>query len=157
EDRTSSGLFLVSTGTGTAKRVLVTGRTLPYGASLSPDSQYIAYDKPDASTGNRDVHMVSADGQFDVSVVSDPANDHTPAWTHDRRALLCRSDRAGPTGLWAQHVEGMRPVGTPRRIEPNLGWSFFMGLTRDDTYFVRRQMGTRDVYIADIDPTTGVI
>src|SRR5262249_46137451 len=153
----SSALFLVSTSTGIAKRVLLTGQTLPYGASLSPDAQYIAYDKPDASTGTRAVHIISADGQFDTSVVSDPANDHTPVWTQDGRELLFLSDRSGPTGLWAQHVEGLRPVGTPQRIEPNLGWSFFMGLTRDGTYFVRRQMGTRDVYVADINPATGVI
>jgi len=157
EDRTSSALFLISTATGTAKRVLVTGRTLPFGASLSVDAQHIAYDVPDVSSGNRDVHVVSADGQFDMSVVSDPANDHTPVWTRDGRDLLFLSDRSGPTGLWAQHVDGMRPVGAPARIEPNLGWSFFMGLTRDGTYFVRRQMGTRDVYVADIDPATGVV
>lgn len=157
EERASDGLFALSTKDGRVSRLADTGPLRPYGASLSPDAQYIAYDRPDPSSGNRDIHVASVDGQFDSVVINDPANDHTPVWTNDGRHLLFLSDRSGPTGLWAQRVDGVRPVGQPVRIEPNLGWSFFMGLTADGNYFLRRQMGTRDVYVAQLDPGSEII
>ena len=77
-------------------------------------------------------------------------------WTGDGRFVLFLSDRSGPTSLWAQRVESARPVDRPIRVEPNLGWAYPMGETVDGAYFFRRQMGTRDVYVVDLDPS-GVI
>ena len=77
-------------------------------------------------------------------------------WTRDGRFVLFLSDRSGPTALWAQRVEAARPVGRPIRVEPNLGWAFPMGETADGAYFFRRQIGTRDVHVVDLD-ASGVI
>ena len=132
------------------------GTTSPYGASLSPDATHIVYDKPDPATRLRDIYIAGVGDATAVPLVRDASSDHTPMWTRDGQFVLFLSDRSGPTSLWAQRVESARPVGRPVRVEPNLGWSFPMGETRTGADFFRRQMGTRDVYVADLD-STGVI
>jgi len=157
EERRGTQLVLISPHDGTLLSSIATGPALPNGASLSPDGRYVAFDKEDPTTGLRDVFVMTVDGQFEHAVVHDPSNDHTPVWTKDGHHVLFLSDRSGPTGLWSQRVDGDQPVGIPVRIEPNLGRSFFMGLTDENAYFVRRMLGTRDVYVAELDPATGAV
>ena len=130
--------------------------TSPNGASLSPDAVHIVFDKPDPATRLRDIYLARVGEAQEVPLIRDESSDHSPMWTRDGRFVLFLSDRSGPTSLWAQRVEGARPVGRPIRVEPNLGWASPMGETAEGAYFFRRQMGTRDVYIVDLDQN-GVI
>ena len=104
----------------------------------------------------RDVYIAEVGNNQEMPLIRDGSSDHSPMWTRDGQFVLFLSDCSGPTGLWAQRVESARPVGRPIRVEPNLGWSFPMGETSTGGYFFRRQMGTRDVYVAELD-STGVI
>jgi Tol biopolymer transport system component len=61
------------------------------------------------------------------------------------------------TALWAQRVDGGRATDPPVRLEPNLGQAFPMGVTAAGAYFVRREMGTRDVFLVNLDPVTGAV
>jgi hypothetical protein len=114
------------------------------------------YDKPDPATRLRDIYIAGVGDGQERPLVRDASSDHTPMWTRDGQFVLFLSDRSGPTSLWAQRVESARPVGRAIRVEPNLGWSYPMGETATGSYFFRRQMGTRDVYVVDLD-STGVI
>jgi Tol biopolymer transport system component len=112
---------------------------------------HIVYDKPDPATRLRDIYIAGVGDAQEVPLIRDASSDHSPMWTRDGRFVLFLSDRSGPTSLWAQRVEGARPLGLPVRVEPNLGWAYPMGETANGDYFFRRQMGTRDVYIVDLD------
>ena len=151
-----SRLVVVDLETSKIRAIHPIGTTSPYGASLSPDATHIVYDKPDPATRLRDIFIAGVGDSEERPLVRDASSDHTPMWTRDGQFVLFLSDRSGQTSLWAQRVESARPVGRPVRVEPNLGWSFPMGETTTGSYFFRRQMGTRDVYVVDLD-STGVI
>ena len=151
-----SRLVVVDLATSTIRAIHPIGTTSPYGASLSPDAVHIVYDKPDPATRLRDIYIAGVGEAQEIPLIRDASSDHSPMWTRDGRFVLFLSDRSGPTSLWAQRVEGARPIGRPVRVEPNLGWASPMGETADGAYFFRRQMGTRDVYIVDLDQN-GVI
>jgi Tol biopolymer transport system component len=151
-----SELAVVDLEAATVRAVHPIGSTSPYGASLSPDATLVVYDKPDPATRLRDIYLAAVGHAQETPLIRDASSDHTPMWTPDGRFVLFLSDRSGPTSLWAQRVDGARPVGRPIRVEPNLGWSFPMGETANGAYFFRRQMGTRDVYIADLDSTGAI-
>ena len=104
----------------------------------------------------RDVYIAEVGSDQEVPLIRDASSDHSPMWTRDGQFVLFLGDRSGPTSLWAQRVESARAVGRPIRVEPNLGWSYPMGETSTGAYFFRRQMGTRDVYVVEIN-STGVI
>ena len=152
-----SRLVVVDLATATIRAIHPIGTTSPYGASLSPDAMHIVYDKPDPATGLRDIYIAAVAEAQEVPLIRDGSSDHSPMWTRDGRFVLFLSDRSGPTSLWAQRVEGARPMGRPVRVEPNLGWASPMGETADGAYFFRRQMGTRDVYIVDLDENGAII
>jgi Tol biopolymer transport system component len=125
---------------------------------LSPDASHIVYDRPDAETRLRDIFIAATDGGVEEPLIQNAAaHDHSPAWTKDGRYVLFMSDRAGSDGLWAQRIEGMRAAGPPVRVEPNLGWAAAMGMTNAGAFFFRRQIGTRDLDIVDLDPTGTVV
>jgi len=151
-----SRLVVLDLETSTVRAIHPMGTTSPYGASLSPDATHIVYDKPDPATRLRDIYIAGVGDAHERPLVRDASSDHTPMWTRDGQFVLFLSDRSGPTSLWAQRVESAEPVGRPVRVEPNLGWSFPMGETTTGSYFFRRQMGTRDVYVVDLD-STGII
>ena len=151
-----SRLAVVDLETSTIRAVHPIGTTSPNGASLSPDAAHVVYDKPDPVTRVRDIYIAEVGSDQEIPLIRDGSSDHSPMWTRDGQFVLFLSDRSGPTSLWAQRVESARPVGRPVRVEPNLGWSFPMGETSTGAYFFRRQMGTRDVYVAELD-STGVI
>ena len=153
----TSELLVISTDDGSTRLTHHVGRLSPYGASLSPNGAYIVFDKPDEQTRLRDIFIVDVDRGSEAPLIRHVASDHTPAWTKDGRHILFLSDRSGTTGLWAQRVEAGRAVGLPVRLEPTLGWAFPMGRTTDDgAYFFRRQIGTRDVYVVDVDASGAI-
>ena len=123
------------------------------GASLSPDGRFVAYERPEASTGLADIYIRDVETGSDAPLIRDASSDQSPVWTSDGRALLFVSYRSGTSALWMQPVIDGRASGRPTRIEPNLGWAYPMGgLTNAGSLFFRRQIGTRDVYVVDIDP-----
>ena len=146
-----SELAVIDTEAGTLRASLPVGASSPDGASLSPDGSLIVFDRPDPETRLRDIFIAAVGVPGETPLIRDASSDHTPTWTRDGRFVLFLSDRTGPTALWAQRVDGARPVGPPLSVEPNLGWAFFMGETADGGYFFRRRIGTRDVHTVSLD------
>jgi len=151
-------LVVIAAADGTVRATKPVGRQLPDFASLSPDSSMIAFDRPTATDpADRVVVVAPVDGGAEEVIAQSPSTDDAPLWTRDGRHVLFQSDRSGFSALWAQRVEGGHAVDPPIRLEPNLGWSHPMGLTETGAYFVRREMGTRDVYLVNLDPATGAV
>jgi Tol biopolymer transport system component len=151
-----SELAVVGTQDGSIRASVAVGRSSPNGASLSPDGSLVVFDRPDPETLLRDIHVAVVGAPGEAALIHDAASDHSPMWTRDGRFVLFLSDRSGPTGLWAQPMDGARPVGPPQRVEPNLGWAYPMGETSAGGYFFRRRIGTRDVQTVALDES-GVV
>jgi serine/threonine protein kinase/Tol biopolymer transport system component len=125
------------------------------GASLSPDGRYVAFEQTDRATGFPDIHIWQVGTTLTAPLIEDASSDHSPVFTPDGRYVLFMSNRSGSGGLWAQRVDNVRSVGAPIRLDPNVGVGWPMGgLTNDGSLFMRRQMGTRDVFTVDIDPVS---
>ncbi|MGE0359857.1 MAG: protein kinase [Vicinamibacterales bacterium] len=153
-----SQLLVIAPADGTVRAARATGPFIPDVASLSPDGSLIAFDRATtADPSDRVVVVASLDDGAEDVIAQSPAIDHAPLWTSDGRYVLFHSDRSGPSALWAQRIEGGRAVDPPIRLEPNLGWAHPMGLTATGGYFVRREMGTRDVYRIGLDPVSGAV
>ena len=62
-------------------------KTLPWfagswgSASLSPDGRYVVYDKLGEGFEQRDIFLLSTDGNSDSPLISHPADDRAPVWT----------------------------------------------------------------------------
>ena len=67
-----------------------------------------------ASSGNRDIWMMDADGRHRLQLTSDKAHDSWPAVTTDGRRIVFVSERGGARGLWVMELSGedQRRVGT---------------------------------------------
>ena len=151
-----SELLIIDTASGQirASHELPSAPSLT-GASLSPDGRYVAFEQIDRSTGFRDIDVWRTDINTVTPMIRDPGNDDSPVWTADGTHLLFMSNRSGSTGLWAQSVDGGSPLGAPVRIDPDVGTGAPMGgLTDAGALFMRRQIGTRDVFAVNVDPLT---
>jgi serine/threonine-protein kinase len=151
-------LVVIASTDGTIRGSVSIGRSTPDFASLSPDGSLIAYSRrTDASSRRQLIVVAGLDGHEQGYITDGASIDHAPLWTRDGRYLLFHSDRSGMAALWAQRIDAGRPVDPPIRLEPNLGWAHPMGLTQASAYFVRREMGTRDVYLVNLDPGSGMV
>jgi Tol biopolymer transport system component len=125
------------------------------GASLSPDARFVAFEQPDPTTGYPDIHIWSIGTDTSRPLIRDTASDDSPVWTADGRYVLFMSNRSGDAGLWAQRVEDGAATGPPTRLDPNIGTGAPMGgLTQTGALFMRRNIGTRDVFSVEVDPYT---
>ena len=130
----------------------------PYSFSFSPDGRTIAYDRPQAEdSNNRDIFLLSVDGTFEVPLVEHPALDHVLAWAPDGKSLLFASERTGSRGIWLIPVAGGRAQGPPQLIKQDIGPVEPLGITRQGAFFYGLSNRISDVYVADLDPTSGRI
>ena len=129
----------------------------PMRVRLSPDGRYVAYDTQQAAgSGKYDVFVLAVDGVREAAVVRHPANDALFDWTPDGARLLFGSDRAGTMGLWWITVAGGEPAGAPELVKPDIGQSARpIGFTRDGSYYYRFQTSLSDVFLAEMDFTSG--
>ena len=127
----------------------------PSKMSLSPDGRYVAYDAPvRQDSPDRDIFILSVDGEREIALVKHPAVDYGPVWTPEGDAIVFASDRSGNTGLWAIHVEEGIPLGAPQLVKPDIGKVVPLGFSRDGSYYYGVPGGTEDVYVADLDVQT---
>jgi Tol biopolymer transport system component len=150
----SPALVVVSPRDGSVHRVASLHGPVAY-ASISPDGRWVAYDAPESTAAlRRDVIVAPVDGGGAVTLSSPASDDLLPAWTPDGRGIVLVSDRTGTPGLWLQHMDAGRPVGSARLLSQDLGrvagaW----GLTPDGGFVYFRQTGLVDVQIVDLDST----
>jgi Tol biopolymer transport system component len=149
-------IALLSVANGAAQVLKTFDGAGPLRSSLSPDGQYIAYDLPQQDgSADRDVRLLAMRGSHEALLVEHPANDFFPIWTGDGRRVLFTSDRTGTMGLWAVSVEDGNPQGAPELLRADMGKSWSIRFTRENSYFYGLQTAMTDVYVAELDPGTG--
>jgi len=113
---------------------------------LSPDGSRVAFTRPDAQSGNRDVWSLEIVRGILTRLTLNVANDWFPVWSPDGNRLLFGSDRGGGTEIAPFLKMSMEPVSEESPLpgtEPPLDWS------RDGKWIA---MGTKNIWIA---PTSG--
>lgn len=124
---------------------------LPEHASLSPNGQWVAYDAAERGTaGQRDIHVVGADGQAGTVLAPHPANDFAPLWSPDGERLMFLSDRSGALDLWSVAVAGTTLRGVPEVLMRDIGRIRLLGLTSGGTLLHQRLTGAADIYLSDL-------
>ncbi|MDA2925001.1 DPP IV N-terminal domain-containing protein, partial [Acidobacteria bacterium AH-259-L09] len=126
--------------------------------SLSPDGRYIVYDLPtQQDSADRDIFLLAADGRSEAPLIQHPAVDSGAVWTPDGKKVLFVSDRAGSVGLWVVRVADGKRQGPPQLVKPDMGRMKSLGFTRDGSYYYALSTGQRDIYTAEMDPSSGKI
>ena len=153
----TSQMVLVSVNDGSESVLKDFADRSPGPARLSPDGRYIAYTlQQSRESEKKDIFILELDGEREIPLVQDPANDVVLDWTPDGRGILFRSDRTGSAGIWWIKVMEGISGGTPELIKPNMDDNFTsMGLTRNGSYYFGTQKEMKDVYIAELDLMTG--
>jgi Tol biopolymer transport system component len=117
---------------------------------FSPDGRYILYDFLAGDDRNvRDLAVVSIDGELDVPLVGDPADDYALGWLPDGRSIAFASNRSGAYGIWTIPVSNGRPDGAPRLARRDAGPIRPLGFTRHGVLFYA-QTGSMTVMDTDI-------
>jgi len=85
---------------------------------LSPDGSRVAFTRPDAQSGNRDVWSLEIVRGILTRLSLNAANDWFPVWSSDGKQLLFGSDRGGKTEIAPFRCRWNRSVKNPRFREP---------------------------------------
>lgn len=126
--------------------------------SFSSDSRFLAYDLPAAGSQNRDVFVISLEGDEKSIAVQHPAHDRLFDWTPDGTALLFWSDRGGRPGLWLQPMDSGKPSGPAEWVTDLEGGARPLGFASDGTYYVAVGEARRhEVFVASLDLDQGVL
>ena len=122
------------------------------GPKLSPDSRWIAYDLP-ASDGadSRDIFLLASDGSEARQLTTHRANDVVLGFTPDSKAVLFSSNRTDSYGLWRLSLAS----GKPEMLMRDLGPVSPLGVLADGSLVYARQLGSKDLYRAELDLDTG--
>ncbi len=126
------------------------------GGAVSPDGRHIVFGKRMDAAARHDLYVTPADGKHESRLTDHPADDTTPIWTLDGRAVIFASDRGGAMGFWMVEVADGKPAGSPRPIKTDVGQlDRVLGLSRSGSLYYALNAGMRDIYTVDLDPASG--
>ena len=119
---------------------------------FSPDGRYIVYDfvQKEGFT-ERDIFLLSTDGNCEIKLVEHPADDFVLGWAPDGKRLLFASDRTGEISVWIIQVANGKPQGDAELIKKDIGQIYPLGFTRGGSFYYGLQAGMEDVYTATLD------
>ncbi len=154
-DLSKRGMLVISVADGSVRTVPVSDRWRDDSGLFSPDGNYIVYDiAQEGEDPGNDIHMVSIATGRDVAVVEHRADDTMVDWSPDGSKLLFVSDRSGSPGIWAIPIVDGHAAGPPELLKPDMNIQP-IGSTRQGSIFYYVDVMLRDVFVAEIDPTSG--
>ena len=155
KDRTQQ-LALVSTTDRSVRILKSFDWGYPRSLSVSPDGRWIAYSfPPKQDEKQQDIFLIATDGSQETALVQHPANDETPVWSPDGRAILFVSDRGASPGLWLIHIANGKAEGNPELVKPNIGNIFPLGFTDKGSFYYGIISAGHDAYSVAIDTASG--
>ena len=152
-------MVLVSTADGSSRALADLKREIyPTTVRFSPDGRFVAYDRlPDEASPERDIYLMPIDAGQETPLVQHPADDYLLGWSRDGKWIVFASDRTGALGLWVVGMSGAKIQGEPRLIRPGIDRILPVGMTREGAFYYGVVRATEDVFIADLDSTTGKV
>jgi Tol biopolymer transport system component len=154
----SPRMQLFAAADGTTRTFMDLKREISTTMRFSPDSHYIAYDyRPDEMSPERDIFLMNIDSGQASPLIQHPADDYLLGWSRDGRWIVFASDRTGALGLWVVGMSGVKTPGEPRLVKPGIDRIQPIGLTQEGALYYGVVRATEDVYIADLDPTSGKV
>ena len=155
KDRTNQ-IVLVSAAEGSVETLKTLGWNYPGGIAVSPNGRYLAYGyQPADLETTRDIYLLAVDGSREIPLVEHPSNDEVIGWTPDGSGVLFTSDRSGQVDVWVLPVVEGRAQGPSRLVKSDLPIPSTMGFASDGSLYYIVRTGMRDVYVAEIDFSTG--
>jgi Tol biopolymer transport system component len=150
-------IVLVSVADGAVRVLKTLDERRPTNRALfSPDGKFIAYDfRPQKDVQQRDISLLSTEGNLDIPLVKHQAEDRLLGWTLDGKGVLYASNRAGARDVWLIRVKGGKPQGAPELIKKGMGQIWPMGFTRKGSFYYSIGTTMVDVYIASLDMKEG--
>ena len=122
--------------------------------SFSPDSRFLAYDRPPGEGEiDRDVFVIAVDGTRE-SPATHPGDDRVVGWTTDGSRLLISSDRGGTVGLWALPFRG-GVLQSAAEYLAEFGNARSLGLTDAGVLYSAVLRAGADISIASFDLSAG--
>jgi Tol biopolymer transport system component len=125
---------------------------------FSPDGRYIAYDLRNespsggiTSSADKDIYLLSVDGEIQIPLVKNPANDRLLGWTPAGRNILFASNRTGAVDAWMLPVKDGKPSGEARIVRKGIGAVSPLGFTRDGSYLYGSGKDMLNIYIATLN------
>lgn len=126
---------------------------------FSPDGRSIAYDAGVGSArSSHDIFFIPTNGSTaPAALVHHAADDRLLGWSPDGTAIAFASDRGGTVNIWMLRLSDGAAEGTPRLIRRDVGQMAPLGLTDDGSYYFGVSTCVCHLYVADLDPVTGVL
>jgi Tol biopolymer transport system component len=126
---------------------------------FSPDGKYLGFDLPQSDLGKeRDIYVLSIDGDREITAVSSPGNDNIIGWSPDGKWLVFTSDRTGATDLWAVSFTNGRPQGAPLRLKSDIGNFAPLQWTSSGSLYYTTRIGTGSrSQVLSLDFTAGKV
>ena len=153
----ASRLVFFSVSDGSVQEVKNLGGPRPQRINMSPDGRWIAYDfAQNEDTGERDIFLLSADGNREVPLVQHPADDRLLGWAPGGDQILFSSDRIenGSLDVWIVPVEDGKARGAPVLVRRDVDRREIVptGFTQDGSFYYTVRSPKSDVYLAVLDP-----
>jgi len=127
-------------------------------ASYSADGKYIVYHAPQKDgSPERDIFMISIDGQQGVPIVQHPANDQLLGWVPGSDIVLFMSDRTGTQDVWALRVADGKPHGEPVLVRKEVGQISPMGFTNRGSFYYGVGLSIVDLFEGSLDLAKGAV
>ena len=125
-------------------------------ASVSPDGRWLAFDRAVGKPADdeRDIFLVAMTGGDERPAIANPGLDRLVGWSPDGARLLFSSDRSGSLSLWGQPVRDGVVQEPAALLKADIG-SDSLGITADGALFVSHQVAGRNIFIAEVDFSTG--
>ena len=123
---------------------------------LSPDGRYLVYDLPmSQGSSNRDIFLLSIDGNHEMALVQHPPDDRILGWAPDGKNLLFASDRMGTQGIWILPFDEEQRKHRPILVKSDTGQIQPIGFTSQGSFYYGTKSHVAEVYVASVDLKTG--
>lgn len=153
-----SQIVLVSTADGSVRVLKTFDGSWPENMCFSPDGRYIVYDFPQKTDSpERDIYMISSDGNIEIPLVEHPAHDELFGWTPDGKNIIFASDRNGTFSLWNKQIVEGKPQESVDLVKSDMGSIEPLGFTRGGSFYYGYSQRNNDIYNAQLDSETGEI
>lgn len=154
-----NSLYALSIADGSTKLVKKGDGRLS-GAEMSPDGRLVAYWLgTNREPWQQSIRILNLEDMTDVEVPCPPSMNFSPIFVSQNKGIVFLSNRRGTRDLWYQPLSEGKPSGAQVLIKANIVNDGVnggvIGLTKDDTLYLKSDMQSDDACLGEYDSSTG--